>query len=83
MPQVFVKWNEQWKEERERIEALLTTDELDSARASPLNAHYTAPAIARAMYAALERLGFKRGRILEPALGRGHFIGLMADDMHA
>ena len=33
LPQVFDSWNEQWKEERERLESLLTEDELESARA--------------------------------------------------
>ena len=83
LPQVFDAWNEQWKDERERLEALLTEDELDSARATTLNAHYTAPVVIRAMYALLQHLGFTHGRILEPALGLGHFIGLMPDEMHA
>jgi hypothetical protein len=30
----------------------------------------------------LQRLGFQQGRILEPACGLGHFIGLMPDEMH-
>ncbi len=83
LPQVFDPWNEEWKAERQRLEQLLTPDELDSARATTLNAHYTAPVIVRAVYAALQRLGFTHGRVLEPALGLGHFIGLMPDDMHA
>ena len=33
------------------------------------------------MYVALERLGFKQGRILEPACGIGHFIGFMPESM--
>ncbi len=82
LPQVFDSRNEEWNEERERLEQSLTPDELDSARASTLNAHYTAPIIIHAMYAALQRLGFEQGRILEPALGLGHFIGLMPNDMH-
>ncbi len=82
LPQVFDAWNEQWKEERERLEALLTEDELDSARATTLNAHYTAPVVIRAMYALVQHLGFRHGRILEPALGLGHFIGLMPEEMH-
>jgi hypothetical protein len=81
LPQVFDAWNEDWKAERERLEALLTPDELESARATTLNAHYTAPAIIRAIYALLQRLGFDHGRILEPACGLGHFIGLMPDEM--
>ena len=83
LPQVFDNWNDAWTEERERLEQLLTPDELDSARATTLNAHYTAPVIIRAMYALLQHLGFVLGRVLEPALGLGHFIGLMPDDMHA
>ncbi|HRZ37895.1 MAG TPA: hypothetical protein P5534_16215 [Candidatus Paceibacterota bacterium] len=83
LPQVFNAWNDEWKEQRERLEQLLTPDELESARASTLNAHYTAPLVIRAIYALLERLGFTHGRILEPALGLGHFIGLMPDEMHA
>jgi hypothetical protein len=83
LPQVFDAWNDEWQAERERLEQLLTPDELDSARATTLNAHYTAPAIIRAMYALLQRLGFAQGRILEPACGLGHFIGLMPEEMHA
>ena len=83
LPQVFDTWNEGWKAERERLEQLLTPDELDSARATTLNAHYTAPVVIGAMYALLQRLGFTHGRVLEPALGLGHFIGLMPEDMHA
>ena len=82
LPQLFDSQNDEWKEQRERLERLLTPDELESARATTLNAHYTAPVVIRAMYAALQRLGFEKGRILEPALGLGHFIGLMPNDMH-
>ncbi len=81
LPQVFYAWNKEWKTERERLEALLSDSELESARASTLNAHYTAPVVIRAMFAALQRFGFERGRILEPACGLGHFIGLMPEDM--
>ncbi len=83
LPQVFDSCNEQWAKERERLESLLTTEELESARATTLNAHYTAPVVIRAMYAALQQMGFKRGRILEPACGLGHFIGLMPDEMQS
>ena len=33
------------------------------------------------MYRAAERFGFKGGRVLEPACGIGHFVGLMPEDM--
>jgi hypothetical protein len=73
----------EWSQEGQRLEQLLTPEELESARATTLNAHYTAPGVISAMYDALRRLGFSQGRVLEPALGLGHFIGLMPDDMHA
>ena len=43
LPQVFDSRNEQWSQERQRLEQLLTPEELESARATTLNAHYTAP----------------------------------------
>ena len=82
LPQVFDELNEGWQKERARLAALLTERELESARATTLNAHYTAPVVIEAMYAALRRFGFEHGRIVEPACGLGHFIGLMPDSMH-
>ena len=58
---------------------LLSEDEFRAARASTLNAHYTSGEVIHGMYAALERLGFKEGRILEPACGIGHFVGFMPE----
>ena len=83
LPQVFDSGNDEWSEERQRLERLLTPEELESARATTLNAHYTAPGVVSALYDALRRLGFSQGRVLEPALGLGHFIGLMPDDMQS
>jgi N12 class adenine-specific DNA methylase len=80
MPQVFAEVPpDDWRQEHGRIAELLTKDEFAAARASTVNAHYTAPEVIRAMYAAVERLGFHGGRILEPACGLGHFVGLMPD----
>jgi N12 class adenine-specific DNA methylase len=83
LPQVFDHCNGAWETERTRLDSLLTTEELESARATTLNAHYTAPLIIRAIYALLQQLGFAQGRILEPACGLGHFIGLMPEEMHS
>jgi N12 class adenine-specific DNA methylase len=84
MPQVFSEVPpDDWRGEHTQLAQLLTKDEFAAARASTLNAHYTAPEVIRAMYAAVERLGFQGGRILEPSCGLGHFIGLMPESMHA
>ncbi len=81
LPQVFDAYNDDWKVHRHRLEGLLTPDELASARATTLNAHYTSATIIGAMYEALARFGFGGGRILEPACGLGHFLGLMPEEI--
>lgn len=83
LPQVFDRHNDEWRVQRERLETLLSPEELTSARATTLNAHYTSATIIRAMYAGLERFGFTGGRILEPACGLGHFLGLMPEGLRA
>ena len=66
--------------ENQELASLLSEEEFRAARATTLNAHYTSGTVIRGMYAALERLGFKHGRILEPACGIGHFIGFMPEN---
>ena len=83
LPQVFDRHNDEWRAQREQLESLLTPEELASARATTLNAHYTSATIIRAMYAGLERFGFTGGRILEPACGLGHFLGLMPEGLRS
>ena len=70
LPQVFDSGNDDWSVERERLEQLLTPEELESARATTLNAHYTAPGVVSAMYDALRRLGFSQGRVSPRRPGR-------------
>jgi len=84
IPQVFA-WHAatDWEEERQKLSALLGTEEYEAARASTLNAHYTSETVIAGIYRAVERLGFQQGRVLEPALGIGHFFGLMPDEMTA
>jgi N12 class adenine-specific DNA methylase len=81
MPQVFDVDSTDWRKEQIQLSELLSDEEHRSARATTLNAHYTAPNVINAMYHAAERFGFKGGRVLEPACGIGHFIGLMPDEM--
>jgi N12 class adenine-specific DNA methylase len=84
IPQVFSDQpSTEWAVERERLKELLTTGEYESARASTLNAHYTSATVISAIYDAVQRLGFEHGRALEPALGVGHFFGLMPTEMQA
>ncbi len=84
LPQVFATHEDStWQEERARLRELLTPEEYRSAQATTLNAHYTSTTVVSAMYDAVQRFGFTHGRILEPAVGLGHFFGLMPEAMRA
>ncbi len=70
-----------WRKQRQELADLITSDEWVAARASTLNAHCTGEAVIRGMWRALDHLGFAGGRVLEPAAGIGHFIGLTPDHL--
>lgn len=79
LPQVFDSHNAAWDSQRLRLQALLSPEDFASARATTLNAHYTPADVIQAMWKAVEHLGFQGGRVLEPACGLGHFLGLMPE----
>lgn len=63
------------------LRVVLTDEELSSARESTLTAFYTPPVVIRAMYQAMENLGFQNGNVLEPSCGIGHFLGMKPESM--
>lgn len=81
IPQAFDQHNAEWHDEYETLFSLLTPAEYEAARASTLNAHYTSPTVIRAIYDAVEQMGFKSGNVLEPACGIGNFLGLIPDNL--
>ena len=81
LPDAFDESKLQWSEEYTELKELLTPDEYRSARASTLNAHYTSPTVIRAMYQAIESMGFRTGNILEPSCGIGNFFGMLPETM--
>ena len=83
LPDAFDPDKPGWTEEFLELQAALTPAEYASARASTLNAHYTRPAIIKAIYEAVESMGFKTGNILEPSCGIGNFFGLLPESMAA
>ena len=78
---VFDPNKENWSAEYTQLKGLLTEEEYAAARASTLNAHYTSPVVIRAIYDAVERMGFRSGNILEPSMGVGNFFGMLPDTM--
>lgn len=83
IPQAFQEFNsdEGMRERAQALKELLTEDELASARASTPNAHFTSPEVVQAIWEAVQRMGFKGGRILEPSAGNGYFIGAMPKEI--
>lgn len=70
-----------WAGEYQELKELLSPEEYASARESTLNAHYTSPVIIQSIYGVLERMGFSKGNILEPAMGTGNFFGMLPEKM--
>lgn len=72
-----------WKDIYQALTGVMDhgSDEWLAALASTVNAMYTPPDVIRAMYDAVTRLGFTGGAVLEPAIGSGHFFGLMPAEM--
>jgi hypothetical protein len=83
MPNVFAYYPpEEWRNTAGAVKELLTGSEFESARASTPNAHFTSPPVIEAIWSGLHHIGLGKGaQILEPAMGVGHFFGLMPESM--
>ena len=81
IPDVFDAGKIDWSKEYQELQSYLTPEEYDSARASVLNSHYTSPVIIKAIYDAIENMGFQSGNILEPSCGIGNFFGCIPEEM--
>lgn len=67
--------------QQQKLKELLTEDEFKSARASTTSAFYTDPVVVSAIWQVIQRLGFKGGRICEPAGGTGMFLAGMPKEI--
>ena len=83
LPQAFDAENASWQKEYQQLKSLLTDEEYAAARGSTLNAHYTSPTVIKAMYEALDSMGFRDGNVLEPACGVGNFFGMLPEAMQS
>ena len=77
--QAFDERNNDWQKEYAELKELLSTSEYEDARETVNTAFYTSPVITQAVYNALDKFGFRKGTILEPALGVGHFFGTLPE----
>ena len=77
----FDEHNAAWAEEFKELYASLSPEEYRAAMESTLTAFYSPPVVIKAMYDALDRLGFSQGNILDPSCGTGNFFGLLPESM--
>jgi predicted RNA methylase len=77
----LLKQNRAYTAQEKQILSLYTGHGgLMSVDVGVLNQHYTRYSVSRFMWAALLKLGFKGGWVLEPGCGVGNFIGTKPDD---
>lgn len=69
--------NAKWQKEQAQLKELLTKEEYESAHSVQMDAFYTSPEIAQAIWQGVTRLGFKGGKVLDPSTGSGIFFGTM------
>jgi len=72
-----------WETEYAEIKELLTDEELQAAQKSTLTSYYTEQSIVSHIYKGLERMGFRGGNILDPALGTGNFFSVLPESMES
>jgi N12 class adenine-specific DNA methylase len=73
---------QEWKGAATELKELLTGQEYASVRATTPNAHFTSPLVIRAIWHGLQTLGVAGAvEVLEPAMGIGHFFGLMPEPL--
>jgi N12 class adenine-specific DNA methylase len=65
------QWEAAYGEVWAKLSSLLTHEDLEQARQSTLNAHYTSPSVCKALWSVAERLGFSGGSVFEPGMGTG------------
>lgn len=80
LSRVFDRYPGEWQDTAAELRSLVTEEEWETLRASTPNAHYTSLTVVDALWRAALRLGLPEdARVLEPALGVGHFFGLQPD----
>ena len=68
-----------WEDLGNELERLVSDQEMAALARATQYAHFTPEFMARAVWRALERMGFTGGRVLEPGCGSGLFLALMPE----
>ncbi len=80
VPGIFDPTQQRWARHRQELADLVGETAYRAAARTTLNAHYTEPDYAAAMWQGLQQLGFTGGRVLEPGCGAGAFLATAPPD---
>lgn len=69
--------NETYESLRDELQTLVTQDEYNQMEESVLTAYYTDPKIIEVIFNKSNLMGFKGGKVLDPAMGTGNFFSVM------
>lgn len=69
--------NTEWKKESAELREVLTADEYKAARESVTSAFYTSPEITAEINNIIMKLGINEGKLIEPSMGTGNFLGTL------
>ncbi len=72
-----------WEDVGNELEQLMSPAEMAALARSTQYAHYTPEFMVRAVWAALARMGFAGGSVLEPGCGSGLFLAMMPETIAA
>lgn len=72
-----------WGRAQAELKQLLGADDYTEALLSVRNAHYTSRTVVQAMWRGVKHFGFTGGRVLEPTIGTGNFVGMQPADIAA
>ncbi|MCP3425834.1 DEAD/DEAH box helicase family protein [Rothia sp. AR01] len=73
-PQMFED-REDWAELQQRMQEVMTAEEISAARIATMNAHFTDPLIAQGLWGAMHEAGVVEGTVLDPGCGVGNLLG--------
>ncbi|NTA83925.1 DEAD/DEAH box helicase family protein [Agrobacterium tumefaciens] len=74
-----VEFREDWDDLGSRLESAVSEADYASLARCTQYAHFTPEFIIRAIWAGLQRMGWRGGRVLEPGIGTGLFPALMPE----
>lgn len=74
-------FTDKYGKENAELKEILTEEEYKSAKKASTTAFYTDPKIVNKIWEAVEKLGFKGGRVLDPSMGTGVFFGCMPENI--